>query len=127
MNKHFYQIMGRLLTQTATPAHYKENAEKVDSIMKIRRLAKKHHRLAEMDCNGEGWIKGTFYRLDGNYTGAYVKDDVSIFTAESDKIEEKIQALAAEVGLRAEFQGDPRGATVKLFYGQTDLTCLLWD
>lgn len=91
--------------------------ESMPSLMTLRRLARKHHRLAEMECNGEGRVKGIYYRLDGSTPGAYVSEDVSIFSAESDKVEVKIKKIAEKIGLTVEFQGDPRGYTVK-FYDQ---------
>lgn len=91
--------------------------ESMPSLMTLRRLARKHHRLAEMECNGEGCVKGIYYRLDGSTPGAYVSEDVSIFSAESDKVEVKIKKIAEKIGLTVEFQGDPRGYTVK-FYDQ---------
>ena len=83
---------------------------------KIRRLAKKHHRLAEYDCNGEGYVKGKFWRLDDEkaFSNIGTPEEKTIFTVESDKIEAKIQELAESIGLKADFQGDPRGATVIL-------------
>lgn len=107
------------------------------NLLTIRRLARKHHRLAEMDCNGEGVIRGVHYyggtiddyaRRQYGYgvKSAYVKDDVSVFNVESDKVSDKIKALIEKLPYDAmkgqlypwkvEFQGDPRGNTVKLFY-----------
>lgn len=89
----------------------------------LRRLAKKHHRLAEMACNGEGVIRGQWYYC-GSLIGqkmytktAYISDDVTVFDVESDKVEAKIKAICERLGLRVEFQGDPRGYTVKMFKG----------
>ena len=111
-------------------------------LLTIRRLANKHHRLAEMGCNGEGVIRGVHY-----YSGAiddYAKrtygygvkssyltpEDLEtgedVFDKESVKVEAKIKALTEELPYdakrgqlypwRVEFQGDPRGNTVKLYY-----------
>jgi len=96
------------------------------SLLTLRRLAIKHHRLAEMDCNGEGIVGGRFYRLDGSTSVAYInrsqgREGISIFEAESDKVEAKIKAIAERLELRVEFQGDPRGYTVKVFKGGTFL------
>ena len=111
MKDNIYYLLKGYLSEYMTDVTY----EQVETFARIRRLAKKHHRLAEYDCNGEGIVKGKFYRLDGNYKGAYLPDgETSIFTAESDKIEEKIKKLAESIGLTADFQGDPRGATVTL-------------
>jgi hypothetical protein len=104
----------------------------------VSRLAKKHQKLAEYSCNGVGWIRGVCYyngaiddwarRTYGQgVKSAYVGDDETVFDLESSKIEDKIFALLGlKVGKgltvpavekwRVEFQGDPRGNTVKLFY-----------
>ena len=96
----------------------------------IKRLAKKHHRLAEMDCNGEGWVRGQRYyggqiddyaKKEYGYSvkSAYPDDsEVSVFDKEGEKVEAKITDLVKQLGdgWRVEFQGDPRGNTVKLFY-----------
>jgi hypothetical protein len=37
---------------------------------------------------------------------------------ESERVEDKIKAIAERLGLRVEFQGDPRGYTVKVFKGE---------
>lgn len=96
-------------------------------LLTIRRLAKKHHRLAEMSCNGEGWIRGQRYyagaiddwaRQEYGYgvKSACVGEDTLIFDAESDKVEAKITALVSQLGngWTVDFQGDPRGNTVKV-------------
>ena len=111
MKDNIYYLLKGYLSEYMNNVTY----EQVETFAKIRRLAKKHHRLAEYDCNGEGVVNGKFYRLDGEYEGAYLPDgETSIFTAESDKIETKIRKLALSLGLAVEFQGDPRGATVIL-------------
>lgn len=106
-----------------------KHEECVSTLLTIRRLAKKHHRLAEMDCNGEGVIRGVHYyngtiddyarRTYGHgVKSAYAKDDVSVFDVESEKVSDKIKALVKTLGAgwHLEFQGDPRGNTVKLYY-----------
>ena len=98
-----------------------QDYETVKKLMVIARLAKKHHRLAEMECNGEGWIKGRHYFAGspnrGEYS-AYVADDTTIFNVESDKVEAKIKDLVSKLGTgwTVEFQGDPRGNTVKVSF-----------
>lgn len=96
----------------------------VYELLTLRRLAKKHHRLAEMACNGEGVIRGQFYSMavGGGIPipctkTAYVSDDMTVFDVESDKVEAKIKAICDRLGLRVEFQGDPRGYTVKFYKG----------
>ena len=100
-------------------------------LLTIRRLAKKHHHLAEMECNGEGWIRGQRYysgsidewaksQYGSSIQSAYVADEEdSIFSVEQGKVEAKITDLVNQLGTgwRVEFQGDPRGNTVKLYCG----------
>ena len=97
-----------------------------DLIRKISKLAHKHHKQAENDCNGEGWVKNKFYRCDGSVKGAYLADnETTIFSAEMDTIEDKITKLLMGAKdkpgycygkFTVEFQYDPRGHTVKLYY-----------
>ena len=96
-------------------------------LQKVKRLAKKHHRLAEMDCNGYGVVKGKMYyngTIDSyakknygyNVQSAFVEDEVTIFDVEADRIEDKIKDLIKGTAFNVEFQGDPRGNTVKLTF-----------
>jgi hypothetical protein len=107
---------------------------------KLRRLARKHHRLAEMSCNGAGWIRGQAYytgqideyarrQYGAGVKSAYLDEDceLDVFDRESVKIEAKIKTLAAAHGLRAEFQGDPRGYTVRIFNGERDISSMIWE
>lgn len=116
--------------------------EIIDTYLIIRRLALKHQRLAAMSCNGQGVIRGQAYyngtiddyarRTYGQgvksaYVGGQYMTDTSgksywvdgedtVFDVESDKAADKIMALCKKIGFDVEFQGDPRGATVKLAY-----------
>ena len=112
--------------------------ELVGNLLTIRRLAKKHHRLAEMDCNGEGYIRGQRFYAGMSYgekpdayevreygygvKSAYLSKDAeeTVFDLESEKVSDKINVLVGKLGegWRVEFQGDPRGNTVKLFYSE---------
>jgi len=86
----------------------------MDIIKRVGRLARKHHRQAENDCNGEGYIKGEFYRCDNEK--AYINDE-TVFYLEGLKIANKIRAIVNNTEkFTVEFQGDPRGNTVKLDY-----------
>lgn len=86
-------------------------------IKKVARLAHKHQRQCENDCNGEGWIRGQFYRCDSK--AGYVGEN-TVFYVERVKIENKIDSLVkwydTKKQWRVEYQHDPRGCTVKLFY-----------
>lgn len=118
---------------------WEEVTAMIPDMLTLRRLAKKHHRLAEMDCNGEGVIRGQHYyngtiddyaRREYGYhvKSAYrvlsttlkdprLAEETTIFNIESEKVEGKIKAICDRLGLRVEFQGDPRGCTVKIFKG----------
>lgn len=102
--------------------------ETVEKLLVIARLAKKHHRLAEMACNGEGYVRGKLYtcgQVEGYAVSAYTyhsegvaDESITVFDVESDKVEAKIKALVSKLGTgwAVEFQGDPRGNTVKVSY-----------
>ena len=115
INKMVYQM--RDMGEFKNITDYEGQKAFVLQLLTVARLARKHHRLAEMDCNGEGYIRGKFYRCDGSMPGAYVDQDTTIFTAEGDKVERKIEDICKRLGLRVEFQGDPRGYTVKVYSG----------
>lgn len=121
MNKAYWVIRGKL-------AHTELTQENIETLQTIRRLAMRHNRLAEMSCNGEGTVNGKWYRLDGSTPGAYISDDVTVFDVASDKVEAKIKEVAAGVpGLSVDFQGDPRGYTVKLDYNGADITSIVME
>ena len=112
-----------------------------DLIIKIQRLARKHQRQCENSCNGVGYVNGQVYSTALSYgqepgeyekreygynvKSAYINKDNEdcIFDIEAGKIEDRINTLIKEANKKkdkdmffVEFQGDPRGATVKLFY-----------
>ena len=122
----YYELRGRLSEQL--PDDYEKIAVLMSIYMKLRRLAKQHHRLAEYSCNGVGWIKGQCYyngsiddyakRTYGfNVKSSYLDPECEqdIFNLESDKIQDKMIPLAQEINCKLEFQGDPRGYTVKMY------------
>lgn len=97
----------------------------VPVVMRVRRLAAKHTRMCEAGCNGEGYVGGKFYRLDGSTPGAYINIDTGedVFDRECERLEAKIEALVSTVSdLTTEHQGDPRGYTIKLAYAGRDIT-----
>ena len=86
-----------------------------------------------MCCNGQGFVRGVLYTtgpvsqvpgyekaqygFEAKSAYAYGGDNErTIFDIESDAIEKKIHDLAVKIGFTVEFQGDPRGMTVKLAY-----------
>jgi len=98
-----------------------------DIIKKISRLARKHHRQCENDCNGEGYIRGQFYRCDSEKGYFDYKEGITVFTKETETIERKIVGLTVmnksdfeknrlHKTFSVDFQHDPRGCTVKLYY-----------
>src|SRR3990167_11263940 len=118
------------------------NQEFLGAFDSIRRLARKHHRLAEMSCNGAGCVNGQSYyggKIDdwarreygAGVKSAYGHDpkdpERSIFDVESDKIEHKIMLLTDKMGggVMVTHQGDPRGYTTKLSYQGRDVSDLL--
>jgi len=121
----YWEVMGK--NDRVLPEGYEERQKFLGTLFIIRRLAKKHQRLAEMDCNGVGDIRGCThyagniddyarreygYGVRSAYTVPGSED--TIFTIESEKLEARIMALADSIGLVASFQGDPRGYTVKI-------------
>ena len=108
-------------------------------IQKVRRLARKHQKQCENSCNGVGYVNGQVYycgmiddyakrTVGASVKSAYSSDDeASIFDKEVLKIEDKINKLVYQFNwfkytlwkvkpFKVDFQGDPRGATVKLTY-----------
>jgi len=107
-------------------------------IRKVKRLYHKQHRQCENACNGYGYVKGQVYYLGTiddyahktygyNVKSGYISDDVNVFDEESQRLEEKINKIVYQFNhdkyalwrvkpFRVEFQGDPRGYTVKLYY-----------
>jgi len=111
--------------------------QQIEVINKVKRLARKHHRLCEMSCNGEGWVNGTYYSTSSNNKNslfhsesAYINnEETTIFDIEAEKIEKKINKLINKLvkntNLDANYQYDPRGATVKLFLNKVNITDLI--
>ena len=100
---------------------YAKAWEMLPTLLTLARLAKKHHKLAEIACNGEGYIRGRAYTCgvkSDNVSSAYVSEDRTIFDVESEKVEAKIESICKRIGLRVEFQGDPRGYTCKFYFGE---------
>lgn len=108
------------------------------TIAKLSRLAKKHHKFCEMDCNGRGWINGKLITtaLSFGETGAQGKrpavsaycteaNEKTVFYAGIYGTQGKILSLCQSYGLTAKFQGDPRGCTVRIYYNDLELTDLL--
>lgn len=109
--------------------HPNFNYKDYDLILKILRLARKHNRQATNDCNGEGFVNGQHYYAGGidewaksqygqGVKSAYIDNsEVTIFNAEMDRIETKINKLiTGNPKFSVEYQGDPRGYTVKLSF-----------
>lgn len=113
-----------------------------EAINQLKKLARKHHRLAEMSCNGAGRINGKAYYaglIDDYAKREYGSDVLSayidtgyedtIFDLEAEKVATKINSLINTLNcsadtkkgrgkrhFRVEYQGDPRGNTVKVYF-----------
>jgi hypothetical protein len=118
MDKIYYLIVGFFAERTKIILSW----EQVQIIKKLRRLAKAYQRQAENDCNGEGFIprKGFFTFNDKS---AYADEERTVFDVESERLHdlivEEVKDLNTSIADRQgifniEFQGDPRGYTVKL-------------
>lgn len=119
-----YEIYYITLGKLANQGNDNISPDMVDDILKIRRLAKKHHRLCEYECNGVGYIRGIGL-VDLSTDEGYVNDE-SLFSIECEKIEKKIKLIVDKWdGLTFESQGDPRGSTIKLAYKGNDITDVL--
>ena len=102
--------------------------ETLQGLLRIRRLAFKHNRVAEMSCNGEGYVGGRFWRLDN--PKAYTIQggvEVNVFDIESDRIEAKICKVAEQFNISTDFQGDPRGYTVRLQIAGRDVSHIVLE
>ena len=69
----------------------------------LMRLARRHGRIAERECNGH-------QTPSGDWDEAAAKRDEQA----SERVEARITAICERIGCKADFSGDPRGATVKL-------------
>lgn len=123
-NKQYFYLQGLLHEYIQDKVFGREDVELFN---KVRRLAKKHQRLAEMSCNGVGYVNGAMHyngtideyakrTYGAGVQSAYINDDETVFDAESDKVQDKIKDICFKLGLDVEFQGDPRGNTVKVYY-----------
>lgn len=83
---------------------------------RVRSLAVTHDRLATAACNGDwpcdnGERKVIFCsRCEGGMVASKIVKGV----CESCRVEDRIKAICAEWNVTVDFQGDPRGWTVKL-------------
>ncbi len=100
-----------------------------DIIKKVSRLARKHQAQAVNECNGVGYVKGQCYYMGNiddwakreygyNVKDAYLDKDfeTNVFDKESERIQDKINSIIKNSKFKVEYQGDPRGNTVKLYY-----------
>lgn len=115
-----WAILGQLVKIGINPTDEQETA-----LQAIRRLSRKHHRQCENQCNGEGVVKGWFRRCDS--PNGYVREDYSYFDQEIDRLEEKMKTIAGKNDIDIEFQGDPRGYTVRVKINGVDISQMLWN
>jgi hypothetical protein len=88
------------------PAHIVAEAARL-----ILRHAKTHGNLAEAECNGPGdWVNRIPYPEAGKI---YAEHEARIEKRQQ-QIERRISAICSPLGIVPDFQGDPRGYTVKL-------------
>jgi hypothetical protein len=91
---------------SATPTHHVERAARL-----ILRHAKTHGNIAEAECNGPGpWVDRIPYPEAGEI---YAKHEARC-EKRRERIERRIAEICKPLGIVADFQGDPRGYTVKL-------------
>ena len=125
MNKKDLAIWGSLcmaLPLTARMWHYEGRTfDAIQDIKKISSLAKKHRMRCEWLCNG---CKYNYY-LSPNIPKEMLYDQDQ-FGIDIEKIENKIKEIAKNFGFIIEHQYDPRGATIKLLYNDTNLTEILY-
>lgn len=119
-SKRFYRIWKDLERIGVIPSD-----SMVDALVSVMRLERRHQRFAEMACNGVGYYKGvTWYagKIDdyarkeygAGVQSAYITEDSTVFDQASADVEKKIRALVYPHSVHADFQGDPRGYTVRL-------------
>lgn len=125
--KKLYTILGFLTRHTQANIPW----DTCQTVKKVTNLAKAHQRQCENDCNGHGFIprKGWFTTANpqGTPNSAYLNNEPSIeytetvFDQEIAKIEDKIIKLLKTTCLSAEFQHDPRGATVRIIFTESGI------
>lgn len=91
--------------------------ERIDVCRKLSRYAHTHHRLAEAQCNGD-WPAENGERVVtpcAKCESQWVPSTLDKHgNCKSCRIEASIAKLCTEYGFAADFQGDPRGATVTI-------------
>ena len=113
---------------------------------KLKSLSRAHHKQCENSCNGRGYIgrqcytlgtvQGTPHNIKSGYVDLTRNDSQTVFDTECDRLEDKMRNIMKNLQSNGklnnivlgkfEFQGDPRGATVKLVInGHT--YCPAWD
>lgn len=131
-----YKILFKL-AQVGYDVNSDEILNAMQAIQKIKRLAKKHDDIQVMSCNGYGVIRGQAYyngviddyakrEYGQNVKSSYVSDNEDRFDMASAVIEQQIKDITDKNAMLCKFQGDPRGATVKLFIRGNDMTALLY-
>lgn len=90
----------------AMPAHLV-----ADSARLLIRHAVTHGNLAEAECNGPGDYVN---RIPYPRAGEIYAEHQAMIERRTAQIERKITAICVNLGLRADFGGDPRGYTVKV-------------
>lgn len=99
----------------------------LDVTRALMRAATTLHRLAEAECNGDDWRdpKGPWhYRAEKDVPTASCGDEsgrvvmawtrVTCSSCKGRRIEQRVSELCAKHGLKPVFNGDPRGAVLKI-------------
>lgn len=79
---------------------------------KLMRYSASHHRLAEMECNGPWQVNSP--TLPNDVILKALERHEAYVERETERYERLIVKACEGYPLKPEFQGDPRGATVKL-------------
>lgn len=96
------------LLEHGLDVNWNERSERLNTLSKIIKHSITHHKLSEDYCNGPA----NHYYDDHRY-----EEWENNLMKRSNNLEKRITYLVSSIpGLTVEFQGDPRGYTVKLFY-----------
>lgn len=108
----------------------------VDDARRLMRYAATLQRIAELQCSSEAADRdrvkcpgdykdqpgGCLCRDYGSHQGGDTHGDIPRVNVQEYRVERRVEALCAPYGIKPVFQGDPRGAVVKLRVpsGKTD-------
>ena len=96
-----------------------------DVIVKLSRYAKKLNRIAEDDCNGNP--VNVFNSKREQWQTVQDIERAKRNEKQEEKIKTEVAILCGANGIQFEFQGDPRGACLKVQLSGHDITNLLYE